>query len=247
MNNEDVEFRIVPIEPFRCLGDAKDLIAGRYWLFVGIAAVAYILAAMGPFGLLVGPMMCGLALCYFAQLRGETVKFDTLFKGFDFFIESLIVTLIIAAVSVAIILPVYMACFFTIFALGFRGAEAQPELFALSFFGMFLVVGLAVLLVMLVVGTLTAFVFPLMADRNMKAIPALKTGIRAAWAHLGGLLVLTILNGLITTMASLCCYLPLFLVLPITYGANVVAYRKVFPEPPPPVFTPQEEEDGPHE
>ena len=35
---------------------------------------------------------------------------------------------------------------------------------------------------------------------------------------------------LIVSAASLCCYFPILFVLPITFGSNIIAYRKVFPE-----------------
>ena len=67
-------------------------------------------------------------------------------------------------------------------------------------------------------------------DRGLKAVPALKTSFKAALANFGGVLGLVLLTTLIGFLAACCCYLPVFLVLPITFGATALAYRKVFPE-----------------
>ena len=65
----------------------------QYWLFVGMTFVAFFIGSAVPFGILMGPMMCGIYLTCFAQRRREPVEFGLLFKGFDFFGPSVIATL----------------------------------------------------------------------------------------------------------------------------------------------------------
>ncbi len=82
----------------------------------------------------------------------------------------------------------------------------------------------------LLIGTLFTVTYPLIAERKLKAFPALKYSVKAAWANFGGMLGLTVVNSIITALAALCCYVPVVLVWPIVFGANIVAFRKVFPE-----------------
>jgi hypothetical protein len=237
MDNDQIETPRVAIHPFRCLSEASHLIADRYLHFVGLAAVAYVLGALTPMTILLGSMMCGLSLCYFNRMRGDEASFDVLFKGFDYFVESLIATLIVFAVMMVFFIPLYVIFLLSFLSLAlFRGAHfgnpppagGGPEIFAL--FGMMAVFYLVVLVVMLILSTLTAFVYPLIVDRKLKAIPALKLSLKAVMTNFWGMLGLTLLNSIIAGLAYLCCILPTFLVLPITFGANIVAYRRVFPD-----------------
>jgi hypothetical protein len=239
MSDDQIETPRVAIHPFRCLSEASHLVADRYLLFVGLSAVAFLLGVLTPMGILMGSMMCGLSLCYFRKLRQEEASFDVLFKGFDYFIESLIASLIIIAVTLVFFIPFYVAFFVSFFSIGlFRGpgfgnpppAGGGPEMLAL--FGMMAVFYLVVVVVMLLVSTLTAFVYPLIVDRELKAIPALKLSLKAVMTNFWGMLGLTLLNSIIVGLAYLCCLLPTFLVLPITFGANIIAYRRVFPDSP---------------
>jgi uncharacterized membrane protein len=46
------------------------------------------------------------------------------------------------------------------------------------------------------------------------------------------MLGLTLLDGLLSLLGWTCCGVGLILVLPITFGANIIAYRRIFPEVP---------------
>ena len=83
MNGDPTEFRRVPIEPVDCLMRAGSLTGDQYWLFVGICFVGVLIGSLAPLGILLGPMMCGIYLCYFGRERGYRATFELLFKGFD--------------------------------------------------------------------------------------------------------------------------------------------------------------------
>src|SRR5678816_1664037 len=76
-------FQAGVVQPMACLRGGYDLVRSQYWLFVGMALVAIIVGSVVPFGILMGPMMCGLYLAMFRKHRGESVEFGILFKGFD--------------------------------------------------------------------------------------------------------------------------------------------------------------------
>lgn len=230
MNEGSVEFRRVPIRPVDCLRQAFDLLREQYWLFVGICAVGILIGSAVPLGILMGPMMCGIYLCYFKRLRGERVTFELLFKGFDYFLESLIATLIVLGAMMVIIVPMYLLFFVAFITLVASAGQGAEERVSIGFFGLVGVVYLLILVLGILVGTFFAFVYPLIVDRGLKAVPALKTSFRAVMANLGGMLGLVFLSSAIGLLAACCCYLPVFFVLPITFGATTLAYRKVFPD-----------------
>lgn len=237
MDESEVQFRKVAIEPWQCLKSAKAMVTDEYWMFVGICAVGVLLAGLAPMGLLMGPMYCGIYLCYIHHRRGEEISFNLLFTGFDYFLESLIASLVmmaaIGAAVMVVLLPTYAIFIGMSIGFGAAGGHGQPgPEMGLIMFGLMAFVWLVVMVFMVVAGALLAFVFPLMVDRNMKAIPAIKTSVKAGWTNFGGMIGLMLLIGLLTTLASMCCYVPYFLVLPIAIGGVYAAYLKVFPDEP---------------
>jgi len=222
-------YQCVPIRTGEILSEAKELIAPQYWMLFGISAVGMLIASIVPLGILTGPMLCGIYLSLFAAMRGESVRFETLFRGFDFFVESLIATLILIGVMMVVIIPAYVLLFVAGFAMGMAegqggGGGVAPMLFVLGM----LVFVVLVFAFSLFVCAVTVFTYPLIVDRGLKAIPALKTSYRAVMANFGGVLVLVIVLGLLSFVASLLCYLPVFLVMPLAFASIAVAYRKVF-------------------
>jgi uncharacterized membrane protein len=179
-----------------------------------------------------GPMMCGIYYCFFRRMRRETVEFGMLFRGFDYFLESFLATLILVGVMLAVMLPMYCLMFvgFMGFASDMNHGGGREEEAVMFTFGMMGVVYALVLLLSMVFAVFFAFAYPLIVDRGLKAVPALSTSFRAAWANFGGMLGLMALVFLISFLATLCCYVPAFFVMPFTMAAMAVAYRKVFPE-----------------
>lgn len=238
MNGDPTEFRRVPIEPVDCLMRAGSLTGDQYWLFVGICFVGVLIGSLAPLGILMGPMMCGIYLCYFGRERGYRATFELLFKGFDYFVESLIATLIMVGVIMVVVVSLCILMFVGFFAFAAsqagRGADDEAVMAMFAMMGLFY---LLILLLSLLIQVFFFFTYPLIVDRRLKAIPAITTSMRASMANFAGVLGLVLLNGLIGLLAALCCYVPVLFVLPICLGANVLAYRKVFPTiptPPPP-------------
>ncbi|HYY55718.1 MAG TPA: hypothetical protein VE842_00220, partial [Pyrinomonadaceae bacterium] len=99
------------IKPLACLQTGWSLIKDKYWLFVGITGVGILIGSLGPMAILLGPMMCGIYLCLFARLRGESVSFELLFKGFDHFAQSFIATLIQIIPASVLLVPAYIIFF----------------------------------------------------------------------------------------------------------------------------------------
>src|SRR5262245_14691228 len=110
----DVPFKRNAVEPMTCLKEGWNLIKDQYWLFVGMTFVGILIAGAVPFGILMGPMMCGIYMSFFMTRLGHPIEFGTLFKGFDHFGQSVIATLIHIIPITIIIVPAYL-----VFYLGF--------------------------------------------------------------------------------------------------------------------------------
>jgi len=228
----DLPFARVSLAPFTLYQEAWARIKDQYWLFLGVSAVGMLLGGLAPLGLMLGPMMTGIFLCFRAKAKGEVVAFDLLFKGFDRFMESFIAALIMMVASMVIVLPLM---FFLIFAgiLGTAGLAAGAPRGFEEFAGLggCLVVAIAVALMMLasvLVSLLFTFTFPLIADRGLPGLEAVKLSVRAAWANVVPLLGLALASFVLSFVGLCLCYFGAFLVMPLTFGVHWIAYEKVF-------------------
>lgn len=240
MTPETIEFRRGVIAPVECLKEAWGLIKGQYWLFLGICVVGMLIG--GAFAIvLMGPMMCGIFLCLFQHMRGEPVSFDRLFKGFDFFAQSVIATLIQAIPAVIIIVPVYVIMAVAMVAMSSSRGRGGDDAAAAGFFVGMILIFVVIFLLSIILGIFFTFTFPLIVDRKLSGVEAVKTSVKAALANFGGVCGLVLLNALLSFAGVLLCYVGAFFVIPITMTAHAIAYRRVFPEisqnfasPPPP-------------
>jgi len=239
-------FRRGVVQPIYCLKTGWGLLRDQYWLFVGMSVVAIILGSFVPFGIVLGPMMCGIYMALFRRRRGETVEFGILFKGFDYFGESVVATLIHYVPMIVIIVPFYIVFYVALFLImPQQGGEPDPSAF-LGFLAVFVVFVLIVMALMILLSVIFTFSYPLIVDRKLSGIEAVKLSARGALANFWPLLGLLLLNGLIGFAGALLCYVGVFLALPVGFAAIAVAYEQVFGlgegqgpilPPPPPTFT----------
>ena len=244
MNPSLMEFRTGVIEPVACLKEGWALIKDQYWLFFGIVLVGLLLGGVVPI-VLMGPMMVGIYLCFFRRMKGEPVEFGTLFKGFDYFAQGLIAALIQMIPMVVVMVPMYiiwLAIFFTTMPRGSdRMGPDEAQKFIFTFLGFEAVFIVIIVVVGIVANIFFMFAFPLIADRNLSGFESIKLSIRAGKANFGGILLLLLLNAGLGLLGVLACFVGVYLIMPIAYATNAVAYRRVFPEtnpsfasPPPP-------------
>src|SRR3954447_10187625 len=81
----EIPYKRKAVEPVECIKAGWELVKPQYWLIVGMCVIGYVIGTAVPLGILMGPMMAGLYLTFFALRRREPVEFGTLFKGFEFF------------------------------------------------------------------------------------------------------------------------------------------------------------------
>src|SRR5208282_6041235 len=99
MTANDVTFQRGVVKPLDCLGAGWRLIKDDYGLFFGVSLVGTILGSLAPMALLLGPAMCGIYLCLLRKSAGQPVSFGMLFDGFNYFVQSLIATLLMGVVT----------------------------------------------------------------------------------------------------------------------------------------------------
>ena len=236
MSGNRIEFRTGRVSSREMFSEARALMSGHFWIMVGICLLGLIVGGVAPFGVLMGPMMCGIFMCWFAIMRNEKPTFSLLFEGFDVFMESLVATLIQLGISM-----LTMVLAFVVMAVGGvallavagagggqpgGNAEAAMGLLTIGAFVFFygLIIGVSIL-----VGALFAFTWPLIVDYRLSGLEAVKLSARAAWANFGNVFRLMILNVVVVAVAAVFCYLPVFLVFPIVFGSQAVLYRRIFP------------------
>jgi hypothetical protein len=240
---DNIEFRRNVVKPIECLKAGHELVRSQYWLFVGISAVGMIIAGVVPLGILMGPMMCGVYLTLFKQRRGQRIEFGDLFKGFDYFGESLIAALLHIVPVFVVLVPTYIIFYISMFAMMAAGGS-DPSI-VLGFFGFWAIVWIVLIAILILLSMVFTFAYPLIVDRRLSGFDAVKLSMKAAMANFWGLLGMMLLSSLMTFVGVLLCYVGAFLVMPITFGAVAVAYEQVFglsegtgPDlpPPPPSF-----------
>jgi uncharacterized membrane protein len=227
----DDEIRRAPLGFFNLIGRSFSQVEGSYWLFVGITAVGVVLAQLVPFVILLGPMACGIALAHRKKEAGEEVEFGDLFRGFDWFLPSLLVALLRMGIVLAFAVPLYVVLFFLFLWMGESLDHGDDE--SVLFAGI-LLAGLYLLLSILcwILYAIFFYVFPLIMDRGLTASEAIGASWRGFRKNMIGTLLLTLGSGLLLMLGACCCYVGLFFVLPFTTGVGWLAYREVFEKAP---------------
>jgi len=248
-NYPSVEYRRGAVEPVECLKAAWELIKDQYWLFFGLVLVGMLIAGAVPLGILMGPMMCGIFLTYFRKRKGLPIEFGTMFKGFDYFGQSIVAALLHVIPLTIVIFCAYIFLYVGMIASMFAGAaagnDAAAPVMGISFLLLLFFFYIIVLLAVILISIGFTFAYPLIVDRNMSGFDAVKLSFRAAFANFWRLFGLNLLGGLLGLVGLCLCIVGVYLVLPITLGASAIAYEQVFglaPErepslpPPPPSF-----------
>lgn len=249
MNPSQIPYRRNAVQPVECIKGGWELIKGQYWMIFAMCLVGYMVASAVPLGILMGPMMCGLFLTFFKIRRGEPFEFGTLFKGFEYFGQSVVATLLHFIPIMIIVVPAYILfyVFFLVSMVAQGGNEPNPA----AMFGvmlLFFLFWLVVIVLIMIISIGFTFVYPLIVDRKMQGIDAVKLSFKAAMANFWRLLGLVMLNFVLGCVGLLLCIFGVYLVIPISYSAVAVAYEQVFGlsdgselapnvPPPPPVFT----------
>lgn len=231
----DTEFRTGVIRPVECAKQGWELIKKDYWL---LFAIFFVGAMIGGFSMyiLLGAMICGIFYCYLRAIDGESVSFDNLWKGFEHFGAGLLVVAFIIVPVIFVYALIYIPIIFVALAENDLSDDTKFAIFVGA-----LTLDLIFIVVMVCFHTLLMFAFPLIVDRKLGGLDAVKLSARAVWKNLGGVTGLIFVNMGLTVLGYLALCIGIYFAIPIIIATNAVAYRQVFPSrgkkgfaPPPP-------------
>lgn len=147
------EFRTGVINPVECLKQGWELIKDQYWLIFAITLVGILIASFVPFGILLGPIFCGIYYAIFQKMYGLPAKFEDLFKGFSYFGSSLVASLFLIVPAFVGMIIIYIPLIAMQFSMAQQRGNPDPNaLFA--YFGFFTIAFLLLYLVLGVFHTL---------------------------------------------------------------------------------------------
>ena len=241
---ENIEFNRGAINAGECLSDGWNLVKQNYWVFFGILLVGTLIISCLPIInlFLIGPIACGFYYVMLRQYRGEQVEFGMMFKGFEHFVPAFVVGLISMIPGVLSYVLQLIEVVMKISAISVAGdSDAAPGVFA-AVSVVFLLVRLLLAAIGILLGFFLFFAYPLVVDKEIGAIDAIKLSAKAVMGNVGGLILLFLLLFALMLAGFLACFIGLFFVLPIAVAMNTCAYRQVFPDskspvqntPPPP-------------
>ena len=227
------DYRTGVINPIECVKEGFEIIKPNYWLLFGILVVGALIGGFTMY-VLFGAMVCGIYYAYIKAIDRKPVVFDDLWKGMQYFGPGLVVTLLI----VVPVIVYYVFAYITMIAAIVGGAQMGEA----GVLGALVVIGLIDLVILIAIvcfHTLLMFSFPLIVDRNLGAVDAMKLSARAVWNNLGGVAGLIVVNMGLMFLGYLALCIGIYFVVPIMMVGNAVAYRKVFPSTETPVgFSP---------
>lgn len=230
-----LEFRTGVIKPVEIYKEAWELIKPHYWLVFGVVIVGILVGSVIPI-VTIGPMMCGIFMCLLKVIDRKPMEFGDLFKGFDFLWKSL-------PISIAIMGPVFIlliVMYIPMIGMAIAGSKMSESELIPFIFGVFIFEIIAAF-VMVCFHTMLMFAFPLVADRGLSGIDAIKLSFKAVWGNLAGMAGLLGVGMVIALVSYLALCVGVYLAMPLIIMGQAVAFRKVFPampesqfQPPPP-------------
>jgi len=232
---EPTEFRTDVIRPIECAKEAWALIKPNYWLVFAMCLLGIWLSGV-TLDFLLGSMVCGIFYALLKVVDGKMPEFSDLWKGLAFFIPGAIVTLFIAVPILIVYAIIYGPIFYAVYL---NPSMSDKEFAALLTSGLLL--DSIVLVGMVCFHTLLLFAFPLIVDRGLGPMAAILTSAKAVWSNLSGVSRLIFVQFVISFVGFAMVCFGIYLVIPLIFASNAVAYRKVFPamnipnlNPPPP-------------
>ena len=230
---KDGLIRKVNVRPIELLSRSYQLIGNQYGLFLGISFVGVLIGSMVPFGIIMGPMLIGIYLCFLHRQAGRQVEFGTLFKGFDQFTEGLVACLVMIGFSILasmVTVGLFLVLALAVFALAagtMEGGAAAGVGIGLGI--LIYIVCFAVLIVISVlINVPFIFTFQLIADRKLSGMEAIKQSWAGVKLNLGGIVWYALVNYFLIMLAAMACYIPAILLMPVSFGGMFLLYSDIY-------------------
>lgn len=182
-----------------------------------------------------GALFCGIYSAMSRQADTRNAEFGDLFSGFQKIMPCLIVALIMSVIQFVISLVFLMGgAALGVSAIGAgmltRDGQLNPAVFG-GLFLVIIVIAIAYIIVNLILSALTAFVYPLIAERNLSGGEAFLTSVKGGLSNIVGLILLFILLFLMACGGVLLCLVGVLFVAPILSASIFAAFRSVFGKP----------------
>ncbi len=220
---QNLEFRTGVIKPVEVYKEAWEMIKDQYWMVFAVVLVGLLIGGAIPI-VLIGPMICGIYLVLFQKFEGKEVDFGLLFNGFDYFLPSLILAVIVTVPTLIMVFAIYIP----MVGIAMAGPR-MGEMELIVFIAVTVAVELVFAIIMVCIHTLLMFAFPLIVDKKLPAWQAIKTSASAVWNNMGGVVGLFAVGFVVCIAGYMLLCVGIYLVIPLIFTANAVAYRKVFP------------------
>lgn len=204
----------------------------RYWLLLAMTLVAFLIAGLFPI-VLMGPALCGIFYALSEKSAGRDIRFENVLKGFDYFVESLLVVVFQMAAGLIVFLPVFLLGLAVYFVLSipYLNTTSAPSLEDPLLLTATVFLVLSIILLVLVMTVLTSFfnlAFPLIIKHRLPPFQAVKLSLRAGWANLGTLIVVNIILFCLSFLGVCLCLVGAYLLLPIVYATWYRVYEEIF-------------------
>ncbi|MBX3294897.1 MAG: hypothetical protein KF762_04235 [Acidobacteria bacterium] len=227
------------IDPSGCISNGWNLIKPKYWMYFAISLLTWVIVSCIPCVnyILMGPVLAGVYYTLLRDMRGESVDFGMMFKGFEKFLPALVVGLVQSIPGIIWQIIDTTMNISTIFIQQGTGSLGGGNFFqetsapglAEGISAVYFILAAVFLIVTVVWSISFAFAIPLIAEHNIGPVEALTLSAKAAWSNVGGVIVTSILLGLIALLGVLALCIGVFFVLPLFWAAWAFAYRQVFP------------------
>jgi len=208
------------------IGQAWEIVSGEIGAFFAAGVMLWVL---GAFSLLIcfPAMHAGLYAMALKRFRGEAISGSTIFEGFQHFLQTLFLYLLMALLALpAGVVALVAMVIISLVTESSLGMQAGGIVFWLGFS-----VGLALPL------AVAFYAVPLMVDREMSAMEA----VAASWAvtkeQFASYLGMALALSLLAMSGVVLCWFGLIITVPLLPAAQVAAYHYQFRDPQQPVLT----------
>src|SRR5436190_2733457 len=224
----EFSFNASAIKPVECLKEAWQLIKDDYWLLFAISLVGALVAGVTVYVLL-GAIVCGIMGCYLKKIDGGMVKFEDLWAGMKYLVPSIPIALLFIVPIVIYFVTMFVTMYSPLITIAVMGEGNVDSSLLIGTFAVAVLIDIIVAVAMTVVHSLIIFAFPLLIDRKLNAVDAIKLSARASLQNICGIAGMIVLQFGMVILGWLAFCVGLYLMIPILTATNLVAYRKVFP------------------
>ncbi len=223
---KEIPFQSSAIQPFECLREGWTLLKPHYWTIFLIVSAGIIVASVVPFGILLGPILCGFYVVFFKLEDGDSIEFSDLLIGFNYILPAFGMILMLIMPQIILFAIAAIPAFLMSLRLENDPNMDPNEIFIYFGFSSLLLIGITLFVSLF--QSLFVFGFQLIVEHDLGTMDSFRLSSRAVWRNIGGIIGLLTLLFIIGFVGTLFCFVGIFFVAPYIFATLFVAYRKVF-------------------